>query len=821
MPHDRSTDAPHPRAPFFAGIGQDLRFALRALARRPGFTAAVVATMALGIGANAAIFSVVDAALLEPLPFAEPGRLVHLWTTSTRGEGRSEASYPDFLDVRERTRSFTAVGGYHTARVTLATRDQALVLHAAKVTANFFDVLGVAPHAGRRFVAGEDALGAPRVAMITHALWQRAFGGERDVVGRAVQLDGVPYDIVGVLPPDYQFAGVGSAEVYAPLDRPPVMRERRQTHWLKPVARLAPGASAEEAGRDLARIFAELEREHPETNATKTMTLVPLRDELVGVVRPLLLTLYASVAFVLLVACGNVANLLLMRGAARQRELSIRAALGAGRARIARQLLTESGLLALAGGVLGIGVAWLGIRGLLAAIPPEQARLFPYLRNVGIGPTVLAYAAIVAVVAGVASGLLPALRASGTSLQATLRQGSGGSSTGGQRLLRDGLVVAELALTVMLLSGAALFGRSLARLLDVDIGVRADRVLTAAVPLPRWKYTSDAMQRGYYHALVERVGALPGVRAAGMVSKLPLDWGNSTSYAVVGAPAPAPGEETSASFRIATPGYFAAMGIPFVHGRTFLAAEDTTVPRVVIVNRTLARRAFGDADPVGRQLDLGGRTATIVGVVGDVTIGRLEDEIPPTMYYSSYQTMDVAMRLAVQTAGDPYAVAAPIRAIVREMDPTVATFQVYAMADVVGQSQSVFLRRYPLVLVGVFALVALVLALIGTYGVVSYAVAQRLRELGIRIALGARPAGIRWLVLRHAGTLAVLGAGLGIAGAFALARLARSLLFGVGAAEPLIYASVALVLAAMAVAAALVPARRATRVNPILALRAE
>ncbi|HKG92464.1 MAG TPA: ABC transporter permease, partial [Gemmatimonadaceae bacterium] len=769
------------RSDFLAGLWQDARYAVRSLLARPGFTAAVVATIALGVGANAAIYSVVDAALLRPLPFAGPERLVHLWerpaTDAGPGSGpRYETSYPDFLDIRRRATTLAGVAGYHGGRVTLAAGDRATVLSAAKVTANFFDVLGVRPLAGRTFAAGEDEVGAPKVVMLTHGVWRRLFGGDRGIVGRVVQLDGQPYTVAGVLPERFHFAAVGSADVWVPIDRPPSMRERRSSHWLKAVARLRDGATVDAARRELAAIAGELAREFPQSNAGQGAEVVPLRDELVGTVRPLLLTLYGAVAFVLLVACGNVANLLLVRGAARQRELSIRAALGAGRGRIARQLLTESTLLALCGGALGIVVAHAGIRALVAAIPPEQARALPYLRDVGLDAGVLGYAVLVSLVAGTLSGLVPALRASRTELQAALRQSTGGgaSAAGSQRLLRDGLVVAELALTVVLVSGAALFARSLTSLLAVDVGFRGEGVLTMMVPLPRWSYATERAQRQFYQSLEARVSALPGVRSVGLVSKLPLDYGNSTSYSVPGAPPPTPGQEPSASYRVVSPRYFETLGIPLLGGRTFTATEDSAAGGVVVINRALAREGFGDRDPVGREITVGGRPMTVVGVVGDVTIGKLEDEIPPTMYFSILQAMDLAMRLAVRAerGTDPHALAVPIRAALRDLDPSVATFQVYTMDELVGQSQSVFLRRYPLVLVGAFAAIALVLALVGTYGVISYAVTQRLRELGIRIALGARPESIRWLVLRHAGALASLGITLGVIGAAALSRLA-------------------------------------------------
>ena len=806
-----------------AGLVQDLRHSARALVKRPGFTLAVVATIALGVGANAAIFSVVDSALLRPLPYAEPDRLVHLWFKSTtRGDGgRFEAAYPDFLDIRERAKSLDAVAGYHTNRATLATGDAAIVLPAAKVTANFFDVLGVTPLAGRRFETGEDEPGAAPVALISHGLWERAFGSDRSVVGRVVQLDGVPFTIVGILPPGFQFAASASADIWAPLDRSAAMRERRGTHWLKAIGRLRDGATAESAQRELAGIMGALSQEHPQTNTGKVIETIPLRDELMGVVRPLVLILYGAVAFVLLVACGNVANLLLMRGASRQRELGIRAALGAGRARITRQLLVESGVLTLAGGLLGIAVAHFAIEALVAAIPPEQARALPYLRDAGINGTVLGYTLLVTLVAGIASGLVPALRASRGDLAVTLRP-TGGSSGGAHRRLRDGLVIAELAMTVVLVTGAAMFAKSLSRLLAVDTGVRAEGVLTMMIPLPRRQYSDLDKAREFYQRLEQRVAALPGVTSVGLTSKLPLDWGNSTSYAVVGDPPPAAGEAPSASFRVVNPEYFRTMGIPIVRGRTFNASEDGTAAGVVIVNRSLARQAFGDRDPIGQQLALGPTSKpTIIGVVGDVTIGKLEDEIPPTMYFSYLQSMDATMRMALRASGDPYALVTPVRSIIKEIDPGVGIYQVYTMDDFIGQSQSVFLRRYPLVLVGSFAVVALLLALVGTYGVISYSVTQRLRELGIRIALGAQAGSISWLVLRHAGTLALIGIAIGVVLTIALSRFAASLMYGVEPTDPVIFASVAAILGVMALAAALVPAHRATRIDPLVALKAE
>lgn len=801
----------------WAGLGQDMRHAVRVLRKHPAFSGAVVATIALAVGANAAVFSVVQAALLKPLPFAEPDRLVQVWKANTTTGRVSEAAYPEILDYRERARTLSGVAGYHGARVTLATGDDATVLPGAKVTANFFDVLGVRAAVGRTFVEGEDRIGAARVALLSHGAWRRVFDADPAVIGRVVRLDGEGYTIAGVLPADFHFAATGSADVYVPIDRAQNWRESRTMHWIKAVARLAPGAELPAARAELTGIMRAVERETG-ANVNREPRVRALRDDLVGPVRPLLLTLYGAAAFVLLVACANVTNLLLMRGAARQRELGVRAALGAGRGRIVRQVLTESVLLAVTGGLLGLVVAALALRGLLAAIPPEQKLLLPYLAGIGVDLRVAAYAFVLSLAAGALAGLVPALRGSAAGLAGMLRQGGGSGARSGKRL-RHGLVVTELALTVVLVSGAALFAASLARLLAVDAGVRADQVLTMQVPLPRWQYTDDAMQRRFYLALEERLRALPGVTGVGAVSKLPLEPGNSNSYQVSGEPEPSPGTAPSAMWRVVNADYFSTMGIPLVAGRLFTAADDSAAAPVTIINRAMAREAFGDRDPVGRTLVMSGTEVTIVGVVGDVAIDQLDARVPATTYFSWLQDMDLSMRIAVRATGDPRALAASIRGAVRELDPSVSLYQLYTMDQRIGQSQSVFLRRYPLVLIGSFAVLALVLAIVGTYGVLSYSVTQRMREMGIRLALGARPGSIRAMVLGQAARLAAWGLGAGLVIAVLLARVAAGLLYGVDDSRPVIFGSVALVLALTTLAAALLPAMRAARTNPLVAIK--
>ena len=812
------------RAEWWGGWAQDVRYALRALRRAPGFAIAVLLTIALGVGANGAIFSVTDAALLRPLPYRDPDALVHLWSTSPRSlTGRGNSAYPNLLDWRRRATTLAGIAGYHSNRMVLTQGDEPRVLWVGKTSANFFDVLGATPAVGRRFAEGEDALGAPRVVMLSHALWARDFARDPGVVGRSVSLDGAPYTVIGVLPEGFQFARVGAAEAWVPFDRAAQMRESRSSSWFDVVARLRPGVPIERAQQEMDAIARDLAREHPDANTGVGLSVVPLRDELVGPVRPVLVVLFGAVAFVLVVALANVANLILVRGTARQKELGVRAALGAGRGRIVRQLLTEGVILATLGGLLGLGLAHLGVRALVAAIPPQRLLTMPYLADVGVDGRLIAYMLALSVLAGLLFGAIPAIGATRPGLYETLRQGARGSSAGGAGgRVRDGLVAAELALTVVLVTGAALFGQSLVRLLAVDPGFRAERVFTAFVPLPRVDFAEERKRVDFFLRLEDRVRALPGVESVGMTSKLPLDGGNSASFRVVGRPAPEPGQTPTASFRSVTPDYFRALGIGVVRGAPFDARADSAAPRVMVINEALARQAFPGEDPVGRQLlALRDEPWTVVAVVKDVAIGKLDEQVPPTMYLPFRQLSDISMRLAVRTRGDVSGLEQSVRRIVRELDPHVALYQVYTMESLVQQSESVFLRRFPLLLVGAFALTALLLAVVGTYGVISYTVAQRLRELGIRIALGASPRSVVSLVVRHAATLAAVGIGVGVLAAAALSRFAASLLYEVRATDPTAYVAAAALLGGVAALAAALPARRATRVDPVVTLRDE
>jgi putative ABC transport system permease protein len=807
---------------------KDVRYATRTLSRQPGFTAVAVLTLALGIGANTAIFSVIDAALLRSLPYREPGRLVHLWETKrNRDFEQREASYPDFLDWRAQGGEvFEGLAGYTPRAFTLADAGAATRSRGAAVTANFFDVLGVNAAAGRTFVEGEDGLEAKRVAVVSHGLWQRRFGGERSTVGREVTLDGQAYTVVGVLPADFNFALLGDTEVWTPLALTPAVATRRYQHWLKVVGRLRQGASLEGAQAHLATVASRVEQDDPGAHAGVGLRAVQLQEEFVGPVRPVLFVLLGAVGFVLLIACTNVANLLLARAAARQKEVAIRAALGASRWRVVRQLLTESVLLSVAGGAAGLMLALWGVDLLVAAIPAAQLSQMPYLQSLSLNRDVLLFACGLSLLTGVLFGLTPALSASRTDLQGALKEGGRSTVSRGSRRLRDLLVVAEVALALVLLVGAGLLMKSLVLMLQVDPGFDTRGLLTMRVALPPSRYSEDGKAARFYEEMLRRVSAVPGVRGAALTSNLPLagDGGTGTPQ-VVGRSTPA-SELTEAHLRTVSANYFGVLGVPLAKGRAFAERDDAQAPPVLLVNQTFAERVFPGEDPLGRRVTFkftNEMQFEIVGVVGDEKVTSLDARTTPVIYFHSQQDsyFDSAALVLRTDAADPRALAPAVRNEVRALDPEVPVFAVQTLEQMVAGSRSAFMRRYPAYLTGVFACVALLLALVGIYGVVSYAVAQRTHEIAVRVALGARTRDVLRLVLGHGLLLALGGIALGAAGALALTRLISGLLFGVSAADPAVYGLVALLLAAVALVACLVPARRATKVDPMVALRYE
>jgi putative ABC transport system permease protein len=802
---------------FFKSWIQDLRFARRSLRARPGFTLTVLVTLAIGIGANAAIFSVVDSVLLRQLPFARPERLVHLSETA-RGEAKSYAqvSYPDFLDWRARSHAFTALGAYLEGSFVLG-GDRPAATFGVQVTSNFFDVLGVRPLVGRAFVAGEDQPDAPRVAVISYGLWERGFGRTPRIVGETITLDGRPSTIVGVLPRDFHFRD-NASDIWVPLQSSRRAREQRGNHWLRVVGRLRDGEGIGAARAELAGIMRDLAAEYPRTNASHDARMVPLAEELVGSVRPLMAVLYAAVGLLLLVACANVANLLLMRGADREREIAVRVALGASRARLVRQLLTESLVLGVVGAALGLGVAYAALSGVLHVIPPARLRTSPGLATASVDVRVVAYVALVALLAVMIFGLVPALRATRPE---ALRSGRTHSRRSG--MLRDGLVAGEVALAVLLVAGAALFGRSLMSLLAIQPGFRVDRVTTALVEPTGPRYAVPGARIDFYRRVIERLRAIPGVDAVGVGSSLPLESGSTFYYGIAGRPPAAPGQSPIANVRLANAEYFGALGIPLLDGRLIGAGDGEHAPHVAVISRALAKQEFPGEQPIGRYLEhfYFDDSVRVVGIVGDVPVGNLEDAAEPTIYLSYLQTPPFSARIVLRANGDLANFGAAIHDAVRAADPDAAVTQLLSMHDVLEQSPSVFLRRFPLLLVGTFALTTLALALVGVYGVVGYAVRQRTRELGIRMALGAQANSVVVLVLRHGAAIALVGVSFGVVATLVATRLISGMLYGVGARDPVTLGAVGVTLAAAALGATALPARRATRVDPAVTLRSE
>jgi predicted permease len=806
------------------GLGQDLRFAARSLWRTPGLTLAIVVTLALGIGANSAIFSVVNGVLLRPLPFAQPSRLVTVFDIYLGLDlPHSALSEPELLDV-ERQPAFSAVAGYRAARRTLSGAGEPERLQAVLVTANFAQVLGVAPARGRFIAADEAEPGGAAVAVLSDGLWRGRFGADPAVVGRTVQLDGVPTTVVGIMPPGFVFAG---AELFAPAVIDRAAPAPRTAHYLSAVARLRPVTTLEAARSQAASLTRRLVADNPDAYAGAGFSfgLEPATDTVVGSVRPALLTLLGAVALLLIVACANVANLLLVRAESRRRELAVRSALGAGRGRLVRQFLAEGVLLALGGGGLGLALAWAGVPALLALSPAS----LPRHEDIAVDPVVAAATLALALATGLMFGLVPALQATGVHAGAALREGGGRGDSRRRGWVRRGLVAVEVALAVVLVAGSGLLLRSFWHLRRIDVGFRSDHVLALDLALPESRYADTASAVGFYRALEERLRALPGVAAVGGTSHLPLTGAVGNWDIEIEGRSQRPGDPApSPNVNMATPGYYRALRIPMARGRAFDETDDERAPPVVIVNETMARTLWPDEDPVGRRFRVTGDSTewmTVVGVAGDTrswglaTAPRAEYTLPVYQLPTALRTVRRTLTMVIRSAGDPRALAAPAREIVAALDRDLAVANLRPLDQVVAES--IGERRLTLMLLGLFGGVALLLALVGIYGVTAYGVSQRTREMGIRLALGAAPGAVRWLVLGEGLRLAGLGLVAGLGLALAGGRVLRSQLYGVGSADPATYLALSIVLLLVAAAATWIPARRATRVDPAIALRAE
>jgi len=806
---------------------QDLRFGLRMLLKKPAFTLIAVFTIALGVGANTAIFSVVNAALLRGLPYQEPERLVHLWEqTPQQNSPQREASYPDLLDWRQ-NQVFSGMAAYGgNGNFSLLGNDGPEPVRGGRVTANFFDVLGVEPILGRRFREGEDQPGAERVVLLTYSLWQQRYGGKPDVIGQTLRLNDDPHTVIGVLPPNFQFAPRGAAELWTPWQMSEPQRSRRFQHWVNVIARLKPGVSQAQAQAEMQIVARRIEQEHQDSHAGTSIVMLPLHDQIVGSIKPLLLVLLCAVGFVLLITCANVANLLLVQAAGRQKEIAIRAALGAGRGRLLRQMLVESLLLALLGGGVGLWLARLGVAALIAAIPGDLLSTMPYLRGLTLDGSTLAFTGALVLLTSLVCGLAPALQASQLDLQAALKEGGRSSGGAARQRLRSVLVVGEIALALVLLVGASLMMKSLARLWAVNPGFETKNLLTFNLALPATKYAQDEKTASFHQQLLDRLSALPGVKGAGTAEVLPLVGGNTWRFYVEGQPRPAPGSEINSNLRGISANYFGVMGIPLNAGRFFTPRDNTNTPPVVMINQTLASRAFAQQDPVGQRLIPAGgnqQSIEIVGVVADEKVNGLAAPTAPVVYYPYLQVSPLSLftGVVVRTTGEPANYVAALRREVRALEPNASVLQMQTVEQIIANSPTTFTRRYPALLIGVLAVLALLLAALGIYGVISYTVSQQTHEIGIRLALGAQSRDVLKLVVGQGIRLTLVGLTVGLFAAFALTRLMQSLLFGISATDWATYAEISALLAGAALLACYLPARRATRVDPMIALRQE
>ena len=802
----------------------DVRYAVRVFLKSPGFTLVALVALMLGIGANTAIFSVVNAVLLRALPYRQAEQLVVVWENNRpRNRVRNVVSPVNFLEWQAHAQSFEGMAAFYDARFNLTGAGEPVEIPAQVGTGNLFEVLGAGAALGRTFTRDDGEPGRSNVVVLSHSFWQRQFGGAADVVGKTIALDGQTVTIIGVMPPDFKWfisensLGGKPAEVWTPTK----FTQQARGRFLSVVARLRPDVTFEQARVEMSTIAGRLEQQYAERNTGWGVTLVSVREQLAGEIKRPLMILLGAVAFVLLIACANVANLLLARAASRSKEIAIRAALGAGRARVVRQLLTESLLLSLAGGVLGALFATWSIDALVALSPPNLIAA----ADVGVSLPVLGFTFGVSLLTGVVFGLLPALEAARFDPNDALKEtGRGNTGSARSRRVRGAFVIAEVALALVLLVGAGLMIRSFTRLQGVDPGFDPKNLLTMRVLLPGSKYREEPQRVAFFRAAVERIKSLPGVRSASIASALPFAGiGAATSFTIEGQPAPAAGAKPTTDVRVTDETYFRTMNIPVVSGRTFTPQEAVEDRHVVIVNQTLAQKYFPGEDPIGKRItvEMKGTNAPseIIGVVGDAKYARLEGEPRQMVYWTHPQLAYPAMTLVVRTEGDPLSLAAAAQREIQAIDKEQPVADVRTMESWIGESVS--RARFGTLLLGVFACIALVLAAVGIYGVMAYTVTQRRHEIGIRMALGAQPGDVLRLVVRQGLALTLAGIAIGLAGAYALTRVMASLLYGVSATDPLTFGGVALLLALVALVACLIPARRATKVDPMIALRYE
>ncbi len=806
-------------------ILQDLRYELRALLKSPRFTSIALITLVLGIAANVAIFTFVDAALLRPLPYRDASRLMEVYDARSMDVNTQfEASYPDFLDWRAQQQVFDDLAGYGGNQVLFRGAGAPELLPSAVATDNFFQTIGVHPIIGRDFRAGEDLASAPRLAILSYGWWQRHFGG-KDVLGQMLNIDDEPTTIIGVLPADFHFAPVGDPDLWLTLHATGGLLQRRNLHWLNVVGRLKPGISRESAGSAMNLIAEGLEKQYPQTNDKLRTALVPLNEVIVGQIRPILLVLLGAVGLLLLIACANVANLLLARAMARKNEMAIRTALGASRTRLIGLMLTEGLILSFTGAAAGMAVAYFIIKGFVAMIPATLLNNMPYLKHMSIDARVLLFACALAIITGVVFALAPAFQAASTDVQGALKDGSRSSQSSSWRQFASALVVGEVALAMVLLAGSGLLVKSLYKLLNVNPGFDQHNLLGMGVGLSQSRFPKDAEQLQAMQTLLNKIRALPGVKSVGTSSQLPVsNGGNTSNLRVVGVPSAAP-QGREANSRSVNRTYFQALGAELVQGSWFTEADNATGPQRVIVNKTLADQFMPGLDPLKQQIWFTysdkEKPRQIIGVVRDVKEGPLDTPARPAIYTPMEANARLFFGLLVRTEQRPDAVTAEVQNAIRQFDPDVVMFSVQTMEDRIQRSPAAFLHRYPAVLAGMFAGIALLLGTIGLYGLVAYSVSQRTQEIGIRMALGAQRGNVLKMVLAQGVRLIVPGVAAGIVAAMLVSYLMRSMLFGIHSWDPAIFVAVTVILAIVTLAASYIPARTATKVDPMVALRYE
>jgi len=811
------------RAKWLGDLWPDLRYGLRMLAKNPGFTIVAVIALALGIGANSAIFSVVNTVLLRPLPYRNPEQLVMVWEeNSKQGFPKDTPAAANYVDWRDQNHVFESIAAMADISFNLTGTGDPERIDGQRVSTSFFPLLGVEPQLGRAFRPEEDKPGANQVAVMSYGLWQRRFGADPGIIGKPISLNGKSFIVVGVMPRSFQFPR--NNQLWIPIAFDAKEAGNRGAHYLQVVARIRSGTTLEQAQAEMTTIAARLEKQYPATNTSIGAVVTPLHQQVVGKIRPALLVLLGAVAFVLLIACANVANLLLARAAVRQKEIALRLALGATRSRLIRQFLTESVLLASLGGAVGLLLSLAGLNVLKGFIPPN----IPQAGNITIDGKVLIFTMLVSLATGLIFGLAPALQAAHFNLNDTLKE-SGRDSDAGTRgnRIRGLLVISEVAVSFILLIGAGLLINSFVRLRNVDPGFRAANVLTMRIVLPEVRYPDRKGRAPFYDELIRRVEALPGVMSAAVVTDVPLtNSGNSVGVSIEGRADPAPDRVPIVITRMISPNYFKTMGIPLRQGRELNQGDKADSSPVVVISETTARLFWPGADPLGKRIKVGvgpnnsNQWLSVVGVVKDVRNDELGIEPKPQMYLPHAQNEFFDPRaLVVRTNVDPLSLAATVRRTVWEIDKDQPVSDISSMEQVVAES--VARQRFSMLLLGVFAGLALVLAAVGIYGVMSYAVAQRTHEIGIRMALGAQRSDVLKLTIGQGLRLVVSGVVIGFAAAFALTRVMASLLFGISPTDSTTFITISLVLISVAALASYIPALRATRVDPMFALRYE